>query len=52
LEVFWCDGKKEETGTGLGRISRRLGGIAYLRKPFDEQRLLDAIQLVCERGRE
>jgi FixJ family two-component response regulator len=30
----------------------RLGGIAYLRKPFDEQCLLDAIQLACERGKE
>ena len=28
----------------------RLGAIAYLRKPFDEQYLLDAIQLVCEKG--
>jgi len=28
----------------------RLGGIAYLRKPFDEQCLLDAIQLACEKG--
>jgi len=28
----------------------RLGAIAYLRKPFDEQCLLDAIQLVCEKG--
>jgi FixJ family two-component response regulator len=27
-----------------------LGAIAYLRKPFDEQYLLDAIQLVCEKG--
>ena len=28
----------------------RLGAIAYLRKPFDEQCLLDAIQLACEKG--
>ena len=27
----------------------RLGAIAYLRKPFDEQCLLDAIQLACEK---
>jgi FixJ family two-component response regulator len=27
-----------------------LGAIAYLRKPFDEQCLLDAIQLACEKG--
>jgi FixJ family two-component response regulator len=27
----------------------RLGAIAYLRKPFDEQALLDAIQLACEK---
>jgi two-component system, LuxR family, response regulator FixJ len=26
-----------------------LGAIAYLRKPFDEQCLLDAIQLACEK---
>ena len=28
----------------------RLGAIAYLRKPFDEQYLLDAIQLAREKG--
>jgi FixJ family two-component response regulator len=28
----------------------RLEAIAYLRKPFDEQALLDAIQLACEKG--
>ena len=28
----------------------RLGAIAYLRKPFDEQTLLDAIRLACEKG--
>jgi len=28
----------------------RLGAIAYLRKPFDVQCLLDAIQLTCEKG--
>jgi FixJ family two-component response regulator len=28
----------------------RLGAIAYLRKPFDDQCLLDAIQLACEKG--
>lgn len=28
----------------------RLGAVAYLRKPFDEQYLLDAIQLACEKG--
>ncbi len=27
----------------------RLGAIAYLRKPFDEQALLEAIQLACEK---
>jgi FixJ family two-component response regulator len=27
----------------------RLGAVAYLRKPFDEQCLLDAIRLACER---
>ena len=27
----------------------RLGAIAYLRKPFDDQCLLDAIQLACEK---
>ena len=30
----------------------RLGGIAYLRKPFEEQCLLDAIQLAREKGAE
>jgi FixJ family two-component response regulator len=29
-----------------------LGAIAYLKKPFDEQDLLDAIQLACEKGKE
>jgi two-component system response regulator FixJ len=28
----------------------RLGGIAYLKKPFEEQCLLDAIQLAREKG--
>lgn len=28
----------------------RVGGIAYLKKPFEEQSLLDAIQLACEKG--
>jgi len=28
----------------------RLGAIAYLRKPFDDQSLLDAIQLACEKA--
>jgi len=28
----------------------RVGGIAYLRKPFEEQCLLDAIQLAREKG--
>jgi FixJ family two-component response regulator len=28
----------------------RLEAVAYLRKPFDEQVLLDAIQLACEKG--
>jgi len=30
----------------------KLGPVAYLRKPFDEQYLLDAIQLACEKGKE
>jgi FixJ family two-component response regulator len=29
----------------------RLEAVTYLRKPFDEQRLLDAIQLACEKGK-
>jgi two-component system response regulator FixJ len=29
----------------------RLGAIAYLRKPFDEHFLLDAIRLACEKGK-
>jgi FixJ family two-component response regulator len=28
----------------------RVGGVAYLRKPFDEQCLLDAIQLAREKA--
>jgi two-component system response regulator FixJ len=28
----------------------KLGGIAYLRKPFEEQSLLDAIQLARDKG--
>jgi FixJ family two-component response regulator len=28
----------------------RLGAIAYLRKPFDDQCLLDAIKVACEKG--
>jgi FixJ family two-component response regulator len=28
----------------------RVGGVAYLRKPFEEQCLLDAIQLACEKA--
>lgn len=28
----------------------RLGAIAYLRKPFDDHCLLNAIQLACEKG--
>jgi FixJ family two-component response regulator len=28
----------------------RLGAVAYLRKPFDEQVFLDAIELACEKG--
>jgi FixJ family two-component response regulator len=28
----------------------RLGAIASLRKPFDEQYLIDAIQLACYKG--
>jgi FixJ family two-component response regulator len=27
----------------------RLGAIAYLRKPFDERYLLDAIELACQK---
>jgi two-component system, LuxR family, response regulator FixJ len=30
--------------------AKRLGCIDYLRKPFDEHCLLDAIQLACEKG--
>jgi FixJ family two-component response regulator len=41
--------------TGLDRPrmedeAMRVGGIAYLRKPFEEQCLLDAIQLAREKG--
>lgn len=28
----------------------RLGAVAYFRKPFDDQALLDAIQFACEKG--
>jgi FixJ family two-component response regulator len=27
----------------------RYGAVAYLRKPFDDQRLLDAIQVACKK---
>ena len=37
---------------GMEDEAIRLGAIAYLRKPFDEQCLLDAIQLACEKGSE
>jgi FixJ family two-component response regulator len=30
--------------------AKRAGAVAYLRKPFDEQSLLDAIQLACHEG--
>jgi FixJ family two-component response regulator len=41
------------TGHDSGRMEEdamRLGAIAYLRKPFEEKCLLDAIQLACEKG--
>jgi FixJ family two-component response regulator len=34
---------------GMKNEAMRLGAIAYLRKPFDEQSLLDAIQLAYEK---
>jgi FixJ family two-component response regulator len=43
------------TGRGLFGMedeAMRLGAIAYLRKPFDEQSLLDAIQRACEKRTE
>jgi FixJ family two-component response regulator len=30
--------------------AKEVGAIAYLRKPFDEQSLLDAIQCACRKG--
>jgi len=36
--------------TGMEDEAMRLGAIAYLRKPFDDQSLLDAIQLACEKA--
>lgn len=47
---LFCD-----TGTGhdsyrMRDEAMRLGATAYLRKPFDDQCLLDAIQLACEKG--
>ena len=30
--------------------AKQAGAVAYLRKPFDEQSLLDAIQLACHEG--
>lgn len=30
--------------------ARKAGEVAYLKKPFDEQSLLDAIELVCREG--
>lgn len=35
---------------GMEHEAMRLGAIAYLRKPFDEQLLLDAIRLAAEKG--
>jgi FixJ family two-component response regulator len=30
--------------------AKKAGAVAYLRKPFDEQSLLDAVQLACHEG--
>ena len=35
--------------SGMEEKAMKVGAIAYLRKPFDEQYLLDAIQLACEK---
>jgi DNA-binding NarL/FixJ family response regulator len=37
-------------GSSLAVEAMRLGAIAYLRKPFDDECLLNAIQLALEKG--
>jgi FixJ family two-component response regulator len=35
---------------GMEQKAMKLGAAAYLRKPFDGEALLDAVQLACEKG--